>query len=157
MNDDNNWRGQNIPRVHQEPGGSTFAILPLLECFLEYDEDTIDELLPSAESYGWGDEFANSYAWANNSDKVIYFTPDFTRYGCLPDWFPTTDRQERQLTEQGQVDRFLYLLDYAYGGLLDDHSAMPPHLIAQAIIELNENMGDYVDLEEEDEMEWELA
>ena len=99
----------------------------------------------------------NSMAWAENYYKVTYFIPDFERFGCLPSWFPTTDRQDRELTDQGQVDRFLYLVDLAYGGLPDDHKEVDAKYLAQAIIELDENLVDYASIEEDDEMEWQLA
>jgi len=47
------WKGQNIPHVIKEFDGSSFSILPVLECFLKYKKDKIDSLLPSADSYGW--------------------------------------------------------------------------------------------------------
>lgn len=150
------WNGQNIPCAHTEWNGSQFYMLPVLEFLLEYDEDTVDNLLPSERSYGWDDELMNALAWANNIDKIVYIEPNFSRFGCLPSWFPTTDRDDRPLTPQGQVDRFLYLLDLAYGGFLGDHRQADHRLVVEAIIELNENMGEYVDIEEGDGMEWEL-
>jgi hypothetical protein len=147
------WHGQNIPSVHKERDGTTFSILPVMERFLKYDEDTITDLLPSANSYGWGENLVNAMAWANNAYKQIYFIPDFSRYGCLPRWFPTTDMDDHPLTEQGQVDRFLYLLDLAYGGLPDDHRDASDRYVAEALIELAENIGEYVSEEEEQDLE----
>lgn len=149
------WNGQNIPCIHTEWDGSTFAILPVLEFLLEYNEETIVDLLPSVDSYGWGDHLADAFAWANNAYKVVYIVPDFSRYGCLPSWFPTTDKEGRALSPQGQVDRFLYLLDLAYGGFLGDHRAADPKLVVEAILELWENLGEYVDIEAGDGKEWE--
>lgn len=150
------WNGQNTPNVHKEYDGSAFAILPVMECFLDYDEDTITDLLPSAGSYGWNDGITNALAWANNAYRVVYFIPDFSRYGCLPEWFPKTDRLDRPLTDQGQVNRFLYLLDYAYGGLPDDHTQVNVRSLVEAILELHDNLGEYVSIEEGDGMEWDI-
>jgi len=157
MNDHKNWKGQNIPRVHKEWDGSTFAILPVLEFLLEHDEDSLTDLLPSEDSYGWEDDLANTWAWANNAYKEVYLIPDFSRFGCLPNWFPNKDMNDQPLTPQAQVDRFLYLLDYAYGGLPDDHSEVNPRVFAEAIQELIDDMGHYTSIEEEDGMEWEKA
>jgi len=150
------WNGQNIPRIHKGYDGTTFSILPVLECFLGYDEDTITDLLRSADSYGWDDSFVNAMAWANNAYQVMYFVPDFSRYGCLPMWFPKEDSQGRLLTNQGQVDRFLYLLDYAYGGLPDDHIQVNARGLVEAILNLHDNLGEYVSVEEGDGMEWDI-
>ncbi len=122
----NNWKSPNIPRLHKEFGGSPFSILPVLECLLEINEDNITDLLPSADFYSWGDNMTNIWAWTNNAYKVVYFTPDLSRYGCIPDWFPNTDQQGRLLTDQKRIDRFLYLLDQAYGGLPDNHKDVNP-------------------------------
>jgi hypothetical protein len=130
------WNGQNIPKVHTEWDGSTFSILPVLEFLLQYHEDTIYDLLPADHTFGWNDESMNAYAWAQNAYKVTYIIPDFTRYGCLPSWFPTTDKDDRPLSPQGQVDRFLFLLDLVYGGLPDDHQEANPEGIATALLEL---------------------
>jgi hypothetical protein len=150
------WNGQNIPLIHTESGGNTFAILPVLEFFLEYDEDTIYDLLPSERSYGWDDGLMNTFAWSNNAYEAVYIMPDLSRFGCLPSWFPTTDKDGRHLSPQSQVDRFLYLLELAYGGFLDDHRQADPKAVAGAILELWGNMGEYVDIEAGDGMEWEL-
>jgi len=151
------WKGQNIPHVIKEFDGSSFSILPVLECFLKYKKDKIDSLLPSADSYGWGDDFANSFAWAKNAYRVVDFIPDFSRYGCLPSWFPTIDRLNRKLTGQGQVDRFLFMVDLAYGGLLDDHHDVDPRLLAQAIMDLKDDLfWEYVSIEEGENIEWEI-
>jgi hypothetical protein len=157
QSDWHDWHGQNIPLVHKEWDGSSFAMLPVLEFLLKYDEETIGDLLPHAKSYGWNDGFMDTLAWAQNYDKVTYLEPDFTRYGCLPRWFPKTDIDGRALTSQGQVNRFLYLLDCAYGGLPDDHHEANPHGVALALIELHENNGEYTDIEVGDGMEWEPA
>jgi hypothetical protein len=149
------WNGQNIPKVHKEYDGSTFAILPIMEYFLGYNEGTITDLLPTEDSYGWNDDITNAFAWANNAYRVVYFVPDFSRYGCLPAWFPKTDRLNRPLTDQGQVNRFLYLLDLVYGGLPEDHTQVNIHSLVEAILELHDNLGEYVDIEEGDGMEWE--
>ena len=150
------WNGQNIPVAHTSWDGSKFHILPVLEFLLEYDKDTVDDLLPSERSYGWDDDVMNALAWEQNTYKVVFFTPDFSRYGCLPSWFPKNDTQDRSLSPQGQVDRFLYLLDLTYGGFLGDHHDADPREVVDAILELFENMGEYTDIEEEDKMEWEL-
>lgn len=150
------WNGQNKPVIYKE-GGSFFSILPVLEFLLDYDEDTITDLLDSAESYGWDDGLTNAFAWAGNAYRAADFIPDFSRHGCLPAWFPEKDREGHLLTGQGQADRFLYLLDKAYGGLPDDHRQARPHAIAQAIMDLKDDFGTYVDSEEQDQAEWELA
>lgn len=150
------WNGQNIPCIHKGWNDSTFSMLPVLEFLLESNEDTVYDLLPSENSYGWDDDLMNALAWANNAYKIVYIEPDFSRFGCLPSWFPTTDRDGRPLTPQGQVDRFLYLLDLAYGGFLGDQRQANPRLVVEAIIELLENMGEYVSMEKVDGMEWEL-
>lgn len=151
-----NWNGQNIPNIHKEIDGATVSILPVLECFLKYDEDIICDLLPSKNSYGWNDSLLNSMAWANNAYRVVDFIPDFSRYGSLPAWFPTTDSQDHRLTEQGQVDRFLFLLDLAYGGLPDNHREVDAPSLAQAVLELKDNFGEFVDIEQGDQMKWEV-
>lgn len=153
---DLDWHGQNIPVVHHEWDGSSFSILPVLEFLLSYDEDTIEDLLPDEDSYGWGDSLANSFAWAANAYKVNEIIPDFSRYGCLPYWFPTTDGQGRQLTPQGQVDRFLYMLNIAYGGFLGDHRQANPVAVAEAILEVKEDFIYYLDCESGDGLEWEF-
>ena len=107
--------------MHRWSDGSSFSILPVLEFLLSFDEDAIEDLLPDEDSYGWGDSLTNSMAWAANAYKVNDIIPDFSRYGCLPYWFPTADGQGRLLTPQGLVDRFLSMLDIAYGGMPDDH------------------------------------
>lgn len=152
----NNWNGQNIPIVHNKGRRDEFTILPVLEFLLEYNEDTVYDLLPSADSYGWGEDLMNSMAWANEAYKIVYFTPDFDRYGCLPNWFPTTDRNDRPLSKQGQEDRFLYLLDQSYGGLPDDHKNANPRYVVEAILQLIEYMIDYISEEESVGLEWEL-
>jgi len=91
-----------------------------------------------------------------NMDHAPDFLPDFSRYGCLPQWFPTTDRLDRELTNQGQCDRFLYLLDKAYGGFLGDHHDVNPRFVAEALVELASNIGVYESMEEEDGMEYEM-
>ncbi len=154
MNYVEKWKGQNIPKLHREYDGSTFYMIPVMECFLQYDEDTIDSLLPSEESYGWGG-LTDTIVWANNAYKYIYFIPEFSRYGCIPRWFPTEDDAGQQLTEQGQVDRFLYLVDLAYGGLPEDHLKVSPRSLAEAILELCDNMGEYIDTEIIEKMDWE--
>ena len=150
------WQGQNIPSVHYPGTRNQFFILPVLEFLLAYDEDSVGSLLPAQASYGWDDSLLNAAAWANNYYKVTWFIPDFSRFGCLPDWFPTTDRQGRELSPQGQVERFLYLLDLAYGGLPADHQAANPSAVAAAIMELHEDMGEYEGVEEDDGLEWAL-
>jgi hypothetical protein len=157
MNDGKNWNGQNIPRIRENPPWEPFAILPVLECLLQFNEDTVGDLLPSEDSYGWGDSFMNASAWANNFYRITYIEPEFTRYGCLPRWFPDEDRLDRRLTDQGRVDRFLYLLDQAIGGLLDDHTQIDAQTVAAGILELHDNFADYVSIEEDEGMEWELA
>lgn len=151
------WKGQNIPVLHKEFDGSTFAILPVLEFFLEYDEDTIGNLLPPSESYGWDSDLMNSFAWAQNYYRVVEIIPDFSRFGSLPAWFPKTNVQGRDLSLQGQVDRFLYLLDVVYGGLPDDHREAEHRSVVAAILELNSNIGAYIDVEKGDGFEWELV
>lgn len=150
------WNGQNIPVAHTEWDGSKFYILPVLEFLLKYDEDTVFDLLPSEDTYGCDEYWMNVFAWANNAYEVVYFEPDFSRYGCLPSWFPNTDIHDRPLSPQGQVDRFLYLLDLAYGGFLGDHRKADPKAVVNAIVELCTNMGEYTDIEDGDGMEWEL-
>jgi hypothetical protein len=139
-------KGQNIPIVHTYEDGSGVKILPVLMFLLEYDEDTIGDLLP----------YKNPWEWAQNYYKVVYLEPDFDRYGCIPSWFPTTDQEGRPLTPQGQVDRFLYLLDLAYGGFIGDHRSAPHKEVAEAMWELCFNMGEYLGIEADDDMEWEL-
>ncbi|MBN2548705.1 MAG: hypothetical protein JXB15_06090 [Anaerolineales bacterium] len=126
-----------------------------MECFLEYDEDTITDLLPSPRSYGWDSDLMNDMAWAHNAYKVIFFEPDFERYGCIPSWFPTTDSHQRKLSPQGQVDRFIYLVERAYGGFLGDHQDVSPEGLAEAILEIYNNMGEFLD-DEEAMIAWEL-
>lgn len=151
------WHGQNIPCAHIEWGGSVFYMLPALEFLLKYDEDTIDDLLSPPESYGWKDSFSNLFAWAKNVDRVVDIEPDFQRFGCIPSWFPTNDKDSRRLTPQGQVDRFLYLFDLVYGGLPNDHRQANPRGVAAAILALMDDMGGYASVEEGDGMEWDLA
>ncbi len=156
MKDSNSWNGQNVPRAHNNAPWESFAILPVLECFLKYDADTIDDLLPSINSYGWDDSLTNALVCANNYHRITYLEPEFTRYGCLPSWFPNEDSRGRRLTDQGRVDRFLYLLDVAFGGLPDDHADVDPRRVAQAILELHDNLGTYVDIEVGDGLQWEV-
>lgn len=150
------WNGQNIPTVFNKGRRDEFTVLPVLEFLLEYTEDTIYELLPGADSYGWDDDLNNAFAWSQSAYKIIYIIPDLKRYGGIPSWFPTTDRFERPLSKQGQVDRFLYLLDQSYGGFLGDHKDAKPRYVVEAILQLVENMGDYTDCEAADGVEWEL-
>ena len=151
----NQWRNLNHP-VLVKIDGYPYRPIPLMAGFLEYDEDTIYDLLESAESYGWGDGLSNAFAWSQSAYKVIYIIPDFGRYGLLPPWFPKVDIQRRKLTPQGQVDRFLYLVNCVYGGLPDDPKDISMPNLAGAIIELHDNWGEYVDVEEGDGMEWEI-
>lgn len=158
MSEASRWNGQNIPRVHQGrvPGEGPFAILPVMEFLLQYDPDTVDDLLAPAESYGWQEELMNELAWANNYHRITYLEPDFESYGWLPRWFPKNDREGRLLSQQGRVDRFLYLLDLAFGGLPDDHNDANARQVAAAILELHDDLGTYVGIEEHEGKEWEL-
>lgn len=149
------WRGQNIPIHHPQPGRPGYWMIPLLECFLAFDEDSITDLLPGPREYGWNDEFLNEMAWVQNSHRTIYFIPDFNRYGCIPTWFGTTDPQGRELSPQGQVDRFLFLVDQTYSGLPQDHRQVNPRALAEGILELFENSAEY--LWAEAGITWQLA
>jgi hypothetical protein len=122
MKDDHDWHGQNYPHPYTTREGFSYYPLPVLAQLLDYNEDTVDQILPSPESFGWNDNLMNTLAWAHHSDRVLAITLDDERYGLLPQWFPTTDANGKTLTPQAQVDRFLYLLDWFYGGLPDDHS-----------------------------------
>ncbi len=157
MNPGKDWQGQNIPRVHTTDDGTTVSVLPVLEFLLQYDQDTLAELLPNPETNGWGEALNQAYGWMCQPDRIVYFTPDLKRYGCLPAWFPEEDSQGQKLTPQGQVDRFLYFLDYLYGHLPDDHRQASTHLVVESIIRMEDNMMKYIDVEEDDEMEWEKA
>jgi hypothetical protein len=148
------WSGQNRPIYHPERGGDGYWMIQLMECFLEHDEDTVASLLPEPSSYGWEDEFMDGLAWEMHSYDYAYFVPNFYRFGCLPTWFPEKDREGRKLTPQGQIDRFLYLVDFVYGGLPQDHRQVNPKWLAEAILELYRNDG-YAEDEDEDGLEFE--
>lgn len=157
MKCDLDWHGQNIPPPAKPHDGFVFHPLPVLEKLLHYNEDrAADEFLPSPTSYGWNDNSMNQMAWAHNFDNVLAFELDMRRYGCLPAWFPRTDAKKRPLTPQGQVDRFLYILDSIYGGLPEDHTQVPVNGLAQALLEMYESEGGYWNVQDE-EMEWQLA
>lgn len=151
---DDHWQGQNHPIHVMSPNGHVDALIPLMARFFDLDDDDIFDFLEPPESYGWGDEFMNAMAWAMNSGDVMDFTPG-SRYGSIPDWFPTKDRQGREISEQAQVDRFLLLVASAYGGFIGDHINVEPYKIAQGIRELRNDWGTYLEFEEG--IEWELA
>jgi hypothetical protein len=151
---DEQWEDQNHPIHVMSPQGYIDTCIPLMARFFCLDEETIYDQLDSPESYGWGDSLINHLAWANNAYKIVYITPG-KRYGSIPDWFPTTDQQDRAITEQAQVDRFLLLVDSAYGGFVGDHIEVEPYQVARGILELREDWGTYIELEAG--IEWELA
>jgi len=139
MSESPDWHGQNRPRVYE-----SYALLPVMSVFLEYDEDSIYEVLAAPLEMGWDDDFANQYAWSQRAYRVSQIVPDFGRYGGLPYWFTREDGDGHLLTPQGQVDRFLLLLDRVYGGLPDDHTQANPRYLADALLELYDNLGEYL-------------
>lgn len=139
---DEHWARQNHPIQVVDPNGNFYSAIPLMAPFFQFDEDSIYDVLPSADSYGWNDDLVNAIAWANNTGKIGEVIPG-ERYGSIPDWFPTTDKRGRPITEQAQVDRFLLLVDAAYGGFIKPHLETEPSRIANAIITLQEDWGTY--------------
>ncbi len=152
-----NWNGQNIPIVHNKGRRDEFTILPVLEFILDYDDNSIIQLLPDAGSFRLASDFKDAFGWFQGDDRAYFIIPDFNRFGGIPHWFPDTDCNNRPLTKQGQVDRFLYLLDQSFGGgLPDDHKKANPRYVVEAILQLIEYMIDYISEEESAGLEWEL-
>ena len=136
-------------RVEMEP-------LPLLSPLLELTEDEVETLLPPAESYGWNDTLLNTMAWAWNYDKMLILTPDPSRYGQVPAWFPTTDCAGRELAETAQVDRFIFLLRHVID-LPEDHRAIDPKALARALFELHAAYEDWAFHVWDEGADWPLA
>jgi len=152
------WNGQNIPKEIKEFNGSSFFIIPMMEIFLEYDENTIVQLAPKPLwSINWGpppSQMDNDFYLL---DHILDVVPDFFRYGCIQATFPTTDLKKRKLTEQGQVDRFLFLVDMVYGGLPKNHREVNHRGLVEALIKLATDNYSELEFEESEGVEWELA
>lgn len=133
---------QTRPRRLAWPSGRVeLEPLPLLSCLLELTEEEAEAYLPPPDSYGWGNTLLNRMAWAKSYDKMLVFTPDPSRYGQIPGWFPRTDCQGRDLTETAQVDRFLLLLNHVIQ-LPKDHRETDPKALVAALFELHDAYQD---------------
>jgi hypothetical protein len=101
---------------------------------------------------GLAPEYDGRPVW-NNLHVV---EPNWSRYGCLPHWFPSKDARGRTLTPTAQVDRFLcYLGDLVE--IPDDHRKMDPVRLVEGLFELYDSYesGSFHDWDEDHE--WDLA
>jgi hypothetical protein len=79
--------------------------------------------------------------WPFGSDDPLWVTPDMTRYGCLPAWFPAEDQQGNAAPPQAQVDRFLSILSRLIP-LPEDHTQTDLKALVWGLCEMARHWAD---------------
>lgn len=128
MKHDHDWKGQNHPKSRPHDGW-VYPPLPVFAPLLEIDD--IHDFAPFLPGRPRGLDW----------DKVYALELDLNRYGCVPCWFPQRDAKKQLLTPQGQVDRFLFLLDFFAGGLPDDHTQVNLPTLTDALLQMYDWRG----------------
>lgn len=90
------WNDQNKPVADYAEPPNCWLAIPVMARLLDIGADEVEMLF---------------YENTRDADDLLWVTPDVFRYGCLPVWFPTTNKHGLEITPLAQVNRFLNILN----------------------------------------------